>query len=313
MPHRAHSCVRLIAPLLAAAMCAFAVSAATAAPVVSNRSASVADLFHCLHGKTTLVSAHRGGPESGYPENAIETFAHTLSQIPAMLEVDVRTTSDGVIVLMHDETIDRTTDGHGAVKDMTWQALSEVHLRDNDGKVTTFHVPRLVDVLVWIKGRGLLALDMKEGADTQTVAAAIRAAKSESSVAVIAYSLEQAKTFYDADPDITIIYPTDTVADLDAVLKAGVPAARLMAWTGIQGQKRDIWRHAHDLGIPVIYGTLFFSDYAMKMTGNIEHYGYLAQSGVDLMPTDYPTIAFKVIDALRPAEKALRRCHAAGN
>src|SRR5690554_173485 len=55
-----------------------------------------------------LVSAHRGGVSKGFPENALETFAHTASKMPAIIECDIRLTRDSVLVLLHDETIERT-------------------------------------------------------------------------------------------------------------------------------------------------------------------------------------------------------------
>lgn len=304
---------------IAAALVCFAVFLAAAGlpepklPIV-NPHASMADLLHCLSGKTTMISAHRGGPAPGYPESAMQTFAHTLSQLPVMFETDVRTTADGVVVLMHDKTIDRTTDGHGAVNDLTWDQISCVHLKDDGGHVTAFHVPRLADMLAWMGERGLVVLDMKEGAETEAVVAVIRAEKAEPFTGVVAYSLAQAKAFHDADGNITIFYPVDKKTDIDTLLAAGVPARRLMAWTGVIKQDAALWRYAHRHGIPVAFGTLFFDDYAMKMTGNTRHYAYLARRGVDIMPTDYPQTVYRVINAnaARNTKRALQSCRALG-
>lgn len=70
-----------------------------------------------------LVSAHRGGFTTKFPENAIATMAHTLTIAPALLEVDLRRTADGKWILMHDETLDRTTDGTGMVEATTLAAI----------------------------------------------------------------------------------------------------------------------------------------------------------------------------------------------
>jgi glycerophosphoryl diester phosphodiesterase len=306
------------AKVLGALLCMAAFVAATAAPeplpeprhAIANPDSSVADLFSCLRGKATIVSAHRGGPAPGYPESALETFAHTLSQVPVLFETDVRLTSDGVPVLMHDDAIDRTSDGHGAVNALTWAALSQVHLKDDDGRVTPYHMPSLDALLAWLRGRGLIALDMKEDAETRAVAAAVRKAKAEPYAAVIAYSVAQAKMFYAADPDITILYPVDSMADLDALRGAGIPGTRIIAWTGVEHQNQDLWRQIHARKITVAFGTLFFADYSMAMTGNTSHYAYLAKHGVDILPTDHAPLAFKIIDAERNTVKALGACHA---
>ena len=55
-----------------------------------------------------LISGHRGGRGKGYPENSMETFENTLSYTPATFEIDPRLTKDSVIVLFHDDTLERT-------------------------------------------------------------------------------------------------------------------------------------------------------------------------------------------------------------
>src|SRR5690606_14014954 len=75
------------------------------------------DFFSYTADRIPLVSAHRGGPRKGFPENCIETFENTLSHTPALLEIDPHYTKDRQIVLMHDPTLDRTTNGHGKVSD----------------------------------------------------------------------------------------------------------------------------------------------------------------------------------------------------
>ena len=65
--------------------------------------------FDCLDDAgLALVSAHRGGPAEGLPENALETLQATLASVPAMMEIDVAQSADGVLFLMHDDRRDRT-------------------------------------------------------------------------------------------------------------------------------------------------------------------------------------------------------------
>ena len=68
-------------------------------------------------GADVLVSAHRGGPRPGLPENSLPAFDHALNYAPALLETDVRRLADGTFVLLHDDTLDRTTTGTGEVAD----------------------------------------------------------------------------------------------------------------------------------------------------------------------------------------------------
>ncbi len=69
-----------------------------------------------------LNIAHRGGRRIR-PEHTLVAYEQALADGADVLELDIHATSDGVIVVMHDDTIDRTTDGTGAIKDMTFDEL----------------------------------------------------------------------------------------------------------------------------------------------------------------------------------------------
>ena len=66
--------------------------------------------------------AHRGGPKYA-PENTLAAFRNSIAQGADWLELDVQMTKDGALVVMHDETVDRTTDGAGAVRDLTLEQI----------------------------------------------------------------------------------------------------------------------------------------------------------------------------------------------
>ena len=63
----------------------------------------------------------------GYPENCVESCEKTLSMMPTFFEVDFSFTKDSVMVLMHDLTVDRTTNGKGKVEDYTFEEIPEIH------------------------------------------------------------------------------------------------------------------------------------------------------------------------------------------
>ncbi|MFR7966022.1 MAG: glycerophosphodiester phosphodiesterase family protein, partial [Alistipes finegoldii] len=91
--------------------------------------AQLHDWFRYAPERPIVVSGHRGGMVTGYPENCIESFEKTLSMMPSFFEIDPRLTKDSVIVLMHDATIDRTTTGTGKVSDYTCEELQQFFLK----------------------------------------------------------------------------------------------------------------------------------------------------------------------------------------
>ena len=107
------------------------------------------------------IMGHRGNSSNpNIPENSIAGIESCIELGGAVdiVEVDPRMTKDGVIVLMHDETIDRTTTGKGKVKDLTYEQLQSYRLKLADGTVTNHTVPSLYDALV--AGRGKIFFDL---------------------------------------------------------------------------------------------------------------------------------------------------------
>lgn len=109
-----------------------------------------------LQWHTPLALAHRGGGAE-VPENSYAAIEHTVALGYRYLETDLHRTADGVVVLLHDETVDRTTDGTGPLDQMTWDQARR--LRDHSGG----RLARLDEVLADFPDLRL-NLDVKEDA-----------------------------------------------------------------------------------------------------------------------------------------------------
>ena len=102
-----------------------------------------------------LVVAHRGN-WSIAPENSLAAIDSAKVDI---VEIDIRKTKDGQLVLMHDDTVDRTTNGTGKVKDKTLAEIKQLRLKDKDGRLTEHTVPTLEEALLAAKGQIMVNLD----------------------------------------------------------------------------------------------------------------------------------------------------------
>jgi glycerophosphoryl diester phosphodiesterase len=96
--------------------------------------------------KAPRFAAHRGGAAL-WPENSLAAFAGALALGIDLLELDVHLTSDDEVVVIHDATLDRTTEGTGAVGELPAAVLRRLRVRDRHGTLTTERVPLLEDVL----------------------------------------------------------------------------------------------------------------------------------------------------------------------
>ncbi|SKC41591.1 glycerophosphodiester phosphodiesterase family protein [Krasilnikoviella flava] len=109
-----------------------------------------------------LTAAHRGQWRDA-PENSLPAIEAAFDDGAEIVELDVRLTSDGVPVLMHDETVDRTTDGSGAVSSFTLAEIRELRLKEHLGgaqtALTDERVPTLAEAMEVAADRGLVNLD----------------------------------------------------------------------------------------------------------------------------------------------------------
>jgi len=80
----------------------------------------------------TRIAAHRGGAAL-WPENSLLAFANAIALGSDLLEFDVHLTADGAVAVIHDATVERTTDGRGAVASMTTADLRRLRLKGPDG------------------------------------------------------------------------------------------------------------------------------------------------------------------------------------
>jgi glycerophosphoryl diester phosphodiesterase len=112
-----------------------------------------------------VIAAHRG-MAAGYPENTLAAFRHSVSAGFPVIEVDLRATADGHIVIMHDETVDRTTSGTGEVRQMTLTEVRSLDAGSHAGpQFAGEPVPTYPETLQALRGSGAtLVLDVKQEA-----------------------------------------------------------------------------------------------------------------------------------------------------
>ncbi|MFO0501869.1 MAG: glycerophosphodiester phosphodiesterase family protein [Acidobacteriota bacterium] len=153
-----------------------------------------------------MAIGHRGFIAQA-PENTIASFAAAQAAGAAYVEVDVRATRDGVLVLMHDATVDRTTAGRGAVAEMPYATLRE------------WGVVRFREALAWARQAGMrVDVDHKAG-DVDAVAAEIRETGMTGRV-VIEGSRERLARFAALLPGVDTMPKVRSVAEVAEVCAA---------------------------------------------------------------------------------------------
>lgn len=108
-----------------------------------------------------IVVAHRGDWRN-FPENSLEAIDNAIKMGVDIVELDVKKTKDGELILMHDRTLDRTTTGKGLVSENTLSDIRKLNLRNGCNIRTIHKVPTLEEALLHAKGKIMINLDQAD-------------------------------------------------------------------------------------------------------------------------------------------------------
>lgn len=226
------------------------------------------------------VIAHRGGAGI-MPENTLAAFAHAIRLGCDYVEIDVRTTRDGKLVIMHDRTVDRTTNGSGAVNELTLNAIRKL---DAGAKFSPLYrgekVPTLDEVFELCRRKINVYIDHKE-APIEAILRTIRRHRMEKQV-VIYGGLDRLKQWKQAARHLPVMpsLPQEHrkpggIAELKNLLPLEALDGDMTSWTP------ELVQEAHREGIVVYVDNLGFTD-------TPEGYRQSIEMGVDGIQTDYP-------------------------
>lgn len=195
------------------------------------------------------IIAHRGAM-SEKPENTVEAFQHAIHLGADIIEIDLWTSSDGHLFVLHDPTLDRTTDGTGLATDYTLDVLQtfDVGLWF-DESYEGLRIPAFKEVLEWsLENEAILLLDMKEqGREfAERVTNDVKKYGKENLVIVGVRSVEQAGYFRELLPDSKQLAFMSSPDLIEAFSEAGTDVLRL--WFRWLNEDPSLGKRVHKTG-----------------------------------------------------------------
>jgi len=251
--------------------------------------------FEWSPDRTPLVSAHRGGPVPGYPENALKTFQYSVDAGAAIIECDIRYSKDGVLVLMHDRSLNRTSTGEGLVSDYTLEELKRIELIDMNGTPTGDEIPTLKETLEWARDKAVLHLDIKDGIEPSHVVQEIRQANAQGFSVVIVYSFEKMMQYYHLDPDLMMSVTARSPEEIQRLKEFDISMKNLKIFVGVSEPDLSVYEELHNLKRYCILGTMHNLDNRALKHG-VMVYQELYRNGADILSTDNVEL---VVEAIR--------------
>lgn len=228
------------------------------------------------------ICFHRGASRYA-PENSMRAFALAASLGADYVELDVRTTADGVPILMHDATLNRTTKGSGKVKEKTFEDIRALIIGEGFD-------PRHQETIVTLD-RFLASCDrsLKLYVDAKDIApeALIEALKKHGRLedAVVYQSREYLTRLKRIEPSIKVMPPLSHPEEIDGLARQLKPFAVDARWRILS---KDLIDRCHALGIKV------FSD-ALGLNERPEEYRKAVAMGIDGIQTDFPVRVYRAL------------------
>lgn len=231
-----------------------------------------------------MIAAHRGAHLED-PENSMAAFRKSVELGIDIIELDVRCTKDGVLVLVHDKTVDRTTNGKGNVKDLTFEEIRKLRLKHN-GQLTEEVVPTLEEALSFAKGKIMIDLDIKAADCIESIMETVNKTNTADQCLFFVGEAEHAKKIKEKNPAFLTLLRTNSVKEATEYFKTVKSDAihideshnTAEVIKGIKANGARVWHNA--LG-PV--------DKEVG-AGNTAAFEKAVNTGANIIQTDYPAL-----------------------
>ncbi len=232
------------------------------------------------------ISAHRGSSRYA-PENTLAAINAAARSGLDFAEIDIRTTTDNRHVLLHDNTVNRTTNGTGSVHEMTFAQTQKLSAGTWFGKpYTAAKIPTLEAGLAALKDKMRAYLDAKDIAPEVLVAAIQKSRLTDRHV--VFQSVEYCARLHTLDPTVRTLPPLHRLDELNNIVQ-GKPYGVDASWSILS---QEMIAACHQKGIKV------FSD-ALGLNETVDQYRQAIQWGIDCIQTDHPLKVLRAIEVLR--------------
>lgn len=262
-----------------------------------------------LHDDThsVLVVSHRADWRNA-PENSLQAIKNCMAMGVDMVEIDLKKTKDGQLILLHDKTIDRTTTGKGKPEDYTLAELRQFRLRNGAGHKTDHVIPTFEEVMTLCKGKILVNVD--KGYDYFKDAYAIleKTGTVQQCIMKAGLPYEQVRMENGEVLEKMIFMPVinlhkdgaETI--IDGYMKNLKPVAYELVFDNDGEEVQRLIKKVRDSGAKIFINSLWaelcgghYDDRAVEQNEPDESWGWIIGQGVKLIQTDRPQQLLKYL------------------
>lgn len=232
-----------------------------------------------------ILMAHRVAPAPrAEAENSLSGILHLARTSPcAMPEIDVRSSADGVLGLMHDETLDRTTTGTGKFSSKKWRYLRRLRLKDSKGNILKEGIPSLEQALRAFSSSTIMVLDKKTGTSSSQLMPLLERLRMLDRVLIICYTNQEALEIHHKYPQVMLAVGFANEKEIDEVIASGLPMNRLVALVPNRYISDAHYERIRKLGVPISFSLQGNTDIQMDA---VSRYSEIFKKGMRILCTD---------------------------
>ena len=293
---------------------AFLVNSCTQQQAFDTRTDKILHEINDPNSDYVVVASHRGDWRN-YPENSIPAIESVIRMGVDIMELDVKMTKDSVLILMHDKTIDRMTNGKGRVCDITYDSLMTFNMRRAHNIVTdTLKVPTLREALLCCKDRILVNVDHAYPYYEQIVklteelgVAGQVLMKSKSSIDKVNEDTQKYGSRMLYMPVIDVNKPRGKKLFAEYLDKGVVPMAFELCWQYPGEEIDECVKQVHLMGSKIWVNTIWASlcgglgnddDAALAAQNPADVYSQYINKGVSMIQTDRPEMLLNYLRSI---------------
>ena len=249
--------------------------------------------FNNPESKTVLIAAHRGA-HIGNCENSILSTKQSIKLGVDIIELDVKVSKDGVVMLMHDHTIDRTTNGKGKIEDYTLAELKQFRLKNWLGILTDETIPTFEEVLKVAKGKIMIDIDLKTG-DVGPVVEVVKKMGMQDQVFYFDNDYDALKSIREMDEKSLFMPRAYSYEMADSALRVFKPA---VVHIDPKFYSEKVTALIRENGARIWINSLGEADGMMRYGGMEEVFGKLTRYGANIIQTNEPAMLLEYVRAI---------------
>lgn len=248
--------------------------------------------------RTPQIAGHRGvGGVLGRiaPEDTLAAYRAAIALGIEFVETDPRPTADGVIVNMHDTSVDRTTDGHGEVSALSFAELRALRIKTGDlvGDFACERVPTLTEILRTCRGRVVVLVDANKTDRVDLLVQAIHEADAVDWAIFDTSSIDKIDRALAMDPNLHFQIRPDSIAEINAQMDHFAPRLPAIVELNASGRKAAA-AVVHQRGARVL-SDVFAEDVLANLQGDLSGYGRALDDGIDIPQSDRPDLVLQLL------------------